>query len=169
MDSNRLTQQSQDTLRDAEVVALRRNHPQVDGEHLLLALLDPPGGLVPRLLTELGVDVDRLRGEVEEDLSLLPRVSGDNAAPAHASLTPRLRRLLKDAQREAAGCAGEIVSVEHLLLALTEESPAMPAGRRLREHRVTREACLSALLRVRDGARERQPTRTANPLRVRRR
>ena len=50
MDLNRLTQKSQEALHDAQTKALRFGHTEVDGEHLLLALLDQPEGLVPRLL-----------------------------------------------------------------------------------------------------------------------
>ena len=50
MDLNRLTQKSQEALHDAQTKALRFGHTEVDGEHLLLALLDQPDGLVPRLL-----------------------------------------------------------------------------------------------------------------------
>ena len=62
MDMNRLTQKSQEALHDAQTKALRFGHTEVDGEHLLLALLDQPDGLVPRLMTQAGADADRLRG-----------------------------------------------------------------------------------------------------------
>ena len=58
---NRLTQKSQEALHDAQTKALRFGHTEVDGEHLLLALLDQPDGLVPRLLRQAGADPDRLR------------------------------------------------------------------------------------------------------------
>ena len=62
MDLDRLTQKSQQALSDAQDLATRSGHTEVDGEHLLLALVDQPDGLVPRLLTGLGVDLDGLRG-----------------------------------------------------------------------------------------------------------
>ena len=61
MDMNRLTQKSQEALHDAQTKALRFGHTEVDGEHLLLALLDQPDGLVPRLLAQAGADPDALR------------------------------------------------------------------------------------------------------------
>ena len=54
MDVNRLTQKSQEALHDAQTKALRFGHVEVDGEHLLLALLDQPDGLIPRLATVAG-------------------------------------------------------------------------------------------------------------------
>ena len=61
MDLNRLTQKSQEALHDAQTKALRFGHTEVDGEHLLLALLDQPDGLAPRLLEGAGADPDGLR------------------------------------------------------------------------------------------------------------
>ena len=65
VDINRLTQKSQEALHDAQTAALRLGHTEVDGEHLLLALLDQPDGLVPRLLTQAGADPEALRSDVE--------------------------------------------------------------------------------------------------------
>src|SRR5205085_1686999 len=64
MDLNRLTQKSQEALHDAQTKALRFGHTEVDGEHLLLALIDQPEGLVPRLLSQAGADPTRLKPEV---------------------------------------------------------------------------------------------------------
>lgn len=61
MDAGKLTQKSQDALHDAQTAALRLGHSEVDGEHLLLALLDQPGGLIPRLVAGVGADAGRLR------------------------------------------------------------------------------------------------------------
>src|SRR6201999_3128541 len=65
MDPNRLTQKSQEALHDAQTKALRFGHTEVDGEHLLLALLDQPDGIAPRLLAQAGADPDRLRTALE--------------------------------------------------------------------------------------------------------
>ena len=73
MDMNRLTQKSQEALQDAQTKALRFGHTEVDGEHLLLALLDQPDGLVPRLLAQAGADADRLRAEIEAELGRRPQ------------------------------------------------------------------------------------------------
>jgi ATP-dependent Clp protease ATP-binding subunit ClpB len=76
MDMNRLTQKSQEALHDAQTAALRLGHTEVDGEHLLLALLNQPEGLVPRLVAAAGADPDRLRSDVDNELARRPKVSG---------------------------------------------------------------------------------------------
>ena len=92
MDTNRLTQRSQEALHDAQTAALRHGHTEVDGEHLLLALLDQTDGLAARLLTGLEADATELREAVERELSRRPKVSGPGAAPGQVFVTQRLAR-----------------------------------------------------------------------------
>ncbi len=153
MDMNRLTQKSQEAMQQAQSIALRYGHTEVDGEHLLLALLEQPEGLVPRLLEQFNTDVDALRAAVDSELSRRPRVTGPGAAPGQVFITQRLARVLDAAEREAKRLKDEYVSVEHLLLALAEEGSSSAAGRRLAEFGVTREAFLSALTQIRGNQR----------------
>src|SRR3954463_6387871 len=98
---NKLTQKSQEALHDAQTKALRYGHSEVDGEHLLLALLEDPNALVPRLLARAGADPERLRGSGEEERSRRQSVSGPGAAPGKVMVTQRLARLLDAAEQEA--------------------------------------------------------------------
>jgi ATP-dependent Clp protease ATP-binding subunit ClpB len=153
MDMNRLTEKSQQALHDAQTKALRFGHTEVDGEHLLLALLDQPDGLVPRLVTQVGADPDRLRADLESELSRRPRVSGPGASPGQVFLTQRLARLLDVADGEAKRLKDEYVSVEHLVLALLDEGSASTAGRVLAAHGLTRDTFLQVLIEIRGNQR----------------
>jgi ATP-dependent Clp protease ATP-binding subunit ClpB len=153
MDLNRLTQKSQEALHDAQTKALRFGHSDVDGEHLLLALLEQPDGLAPRLLRQAGADPDALEKEIDAELGRRPRVSGPGAAPGEIRVTQRLGRLFDSAASEAGRLKDEYVSVEHLLLALMGEGVATQAGRVLREQGITREAFLAALTSIRGNQR----------------
>jgi ATP-dependent Clp protease ATP-binding subunit ClpB len=153
VDLNRLTQKSQEALHDAQTKALRFGHTEVDGEHLLLALLDQPEGLVPRLLLQANADPDTLRQQLEDELSHRPRVSGPGAAPGQVYVTQRLSRLLEAAEREAKRLKDEYVSVEHLMIALLDEGPQTTAGRLLREQGLTRDGFLQALTSIRGNQR----------------
>ncbi|HEV7824101.1 MAG TPA: ATP-dependent chaperone ClpB, partial [Mycobacteriales bacterium] len=155
MDLNKLTQKSQEALHDAQTKALRFGHSEIDGEHLLLALLDQPEGLVPRLLTAAGAAPDRIRADVEAELSRRPRVSGPGVSPGEVRVTQRLSRLLDTAEREANRLKDEYVSVEHLLVALLEEGPTTAAGRVLKQNGVTRDGFLAALTQIRGNQRVR--------------
>jgi ATP-dependent Clp protease ATP-binding subunit ClpB len=151
MDPERLTQKSQEALHDAQTKALRHGHTEIDVEHLLLALLDQPDGLVPRLLARTDVDVDALRAAVEQALERRPRVSG--AGSGQAAVSRALGLLLDDAQQEAARLKDDYVSVEHLLLAMIAAGPRTGAGRLLAEHGVDRDRFLSVLTEVRGSQR----------------
>jgi ATP-dependent Clp protease ATP-binding subunit ClpB len=149
MDLDRLTQKSQQALSDAQDLATRSGHTEVDGEHLLLALVDQPDGLAPRLLTGMGVDLDGMRGDLDVELRNKPRTTRPATRPGQVSVTQRLARLLQAAEREAARLSDEYVSVEHLLVALTDEGQSTAAGRVLDRHGVTRDRLLAELTGVR--------------------
>ncbi|MBV9486959.1 MAG: AAA family ATPase, partial [Frankiaceae bacterium] len=153
MDMNRLTQKSQEALHDAQTKALRFGHTEIDGEHLLLALLEQADGLAPRLLMQTGADVEQLQNNLEAELTRRPRVTGPGAAPGQVYVTQRLNRLLDTADREAKRLKDEYVSVEHLLIALVEEGVETGAGRALRDQGVTRDRFLQALTSIRGNQR----------------
>ena len=153
MDLNKLTQKSQEALHDAQTKALRFGHSEVDGEHLLLALLEQTDGLAPRLLRQSGADPDKLLLEVEAELEHRPRVSGPGVAPGEIRVTQRIGRLFDSAATEAGRLKDDYISVEHLLIALIEEGAGTPAGRLLSEQGVSREAFLEALTTVRGNQR----------------
>jgi ATP-dependent Clp protease ATP-binding subunit ClpB len=153
MDLNRLTQKSQEALSAAQALAIQNGNTEVDLEHLLVALLDQPEGLVPRLLSAMGVDPAALRRDMATELSRKPRTTGAAPQPGQVSLTQRVARVLEAADREAKRMKDEYVSVEHLLVALAEEGSASGAGRALAKHGVTRDAFLGALTQVRGNQR----------------
>jgi ATP-dependent Clp protease ATP-binding subunit ClpB len=153
VDPSRMTQKSQEALHDAQTKALRFGHTEVDGEHLLLALLEQPDGIAPRLLQQAGADPDRLRAELEAGLERRPRVSGPGSAPGQVFVTQRLARLLDSAEREAKRLKDEYVSVEHLVIALLDEGTETAAGRLLRQNGLTRDGFLQALTGIRGNQR----------------
>jgi ATP-dependent Clp protease ATP-binding subunit ClpB len=150
VDVNKLTQKSQEALTAAQSGALRYGHQEVDGEHLLLALLEQPEGLAPRLLERMQVPVSTLAAELDRLLQSRPRVSGPGAAEAgKVYVTPRLQQLFVRAEDEAKRLKDEYVSVEHLLLALIDEGPSTPTGKLLGQFGVDRDRFLAALTAVR--------------------
>ncbi|SCK06526.1 ATP-dependent chaperone ClpB [Streptomyces sp. WMMB 322] len=153
MDMNRLTQKWQEALQEARSTAARLGRSEVDGEHLLSALLGRSDGLIPRLLEQAGADVPALREDVERRLARKPRQTGAGAATEQVYVTRGLANLLETADQEARRLKDEYVSVEHLLLAMTDEGSATAEGRTLEEHGVTRDAFLSSLSRVRGSQR----------------
>jgi ATP-dependent Clp protease ATP-binding subunit ClpB len=150
MDPNRLTQKNQEALHDAQTKALRYGHPEVDVEHLLLALLEQPDGLIPRLLERAEVDSAALHDALEKQLEGRPRVSGPGAS-GDVRVSRALSLLLDDAQQEAERLKDEYVSVEHVLLAMSDSQTT--AGKLLKEQGITREVLLTTLTEIRGSQR----------------
>jgi ATP-dependent Clp protease ATP-binding subunit ClpB len=153
MDPNRLTMKSQEALHDAQTRALRYGHTEVDADHLLLALLEQPDGLIPRLLTRSEVDTGALRAALERALESRPRVSGPGANGGQIGITRSLAQTLDAAQQEAERLKDEYVSVEHIVLAMLASGSDTNVGRLLREHGLDRERLLEVLTQVRGAQR----------------
>lgn len=149
MDFNRLTQKSLEAVQGAQNKALQYGHVETDGEHVLLALLEQPEGLIPRLLTKMDVAVPALQSALELALERRPRISGPGVEAGKIYVTQRLQQLFAQAEQEARRLKDEYVSVEHILLALLDEGVTTASGKLLQQFNVTREKVLAALTAVR--------------------
>ncbi len=147
MDLNRMTEKTQAAIQSAQETALRFGHAEVDAEHLLLALMEQRGGLVPRLIEKLNLPPAQIAGELRAELERRPRVSGPGADAGKIYVSQRLNRLLIKAQDEAKQLRDDFVSVEHLLLAFAEEDGF--SGKLLRRQGVEKDRVLSVLSAVR--------------------
>jgi ATP-dependent Clp protease ATP-binding subunit ClpB len=147
---DQFTIKSQEGLASAQSEAEKRDHPEVTPEHLLAALLQQEGGVVPSALGKLGTATPALAADLEKALGTLPRTSG---APTHVS--GRLDGVLKQGLREAEALKDEYVSTEHLLLALIGSKGA--AAEALKKHGVARDALLAVLREIRGNQRVTDP------------
>src|SRR5207237_9190348 len=109
----------------------------------------------PAIQRKADLDVDRLKGSVDQKLARLPRVSGTGGGPDQVYVTGRLNRLLTQAESEAKRLKDDYVSVEHLLLAMLDDGGT--TGRLLKEFGVTRDRLLTALREVRGSQRVPSP------------
>jgi ATP-dependent Clp protease ATP-binding subunit ClpB len=159
MDFNKLTQKSQEAFTEAQNKAVSFGHVEVDGEHLLWALLDQPDGLVPRLLQRMDIRPDMVKNEVIAELDRIPRVSGPGAEAGKIYVSQRLSRILVAAENEAKRLKDEYVSVEHLFMALLAEGEKVPSGRILKLAGINHERFLKTLTEVRGSQR----VQSANP------
>jgi ATP-dependent Clp protease ATP-binding subunit ClpB len=146
MDFNRFTEKLQEAVRSAQSLASRRGQQQLDVDHLLLALLEQPNGLAPSILLKAGVNPEVLHRRLTQDLDKLPRVSGTATGIDQIYVTPRLQALLTAAEKEAKRLKDEYVSVEHILLAASDEKSFKDLG-------LTRERLMQTLQEVRGSQR----------------
>ena len=117
--TEKYTQKSLQALQQAQDLALTRRNPQVTPEHLLLALVSQPGGLVQSLLTRLDIDLAAFTARLEGLVDGLPRQS---SSPDQAYASRELETVLRQAERLAAQAGDEYLSVEQLLLALADST-----------------------------------------------
>ena len=154
MDFNRFTEKLQEGVRDAQARATRLGHQQIDVEHLLAALLEQDGGLATSILNKADIQATGLRRRLDQELERLPKVSGASS-PDRVYITPRFEKLMTQAEDEAKRLKDEYVSVEHVLLAIAEDSGV--AGRIFKEFGVTRDRLMRALQEVRGSQRVTTP------------
>jgi ATP-dependent Clp protease ATP-binding subunit ClpB len=147
IDPNKLTEKSQEAIISAQQRARDNGHSQIDVEHLAAALIDQQGGIVPSVLTALGVQPAQISSALNTELERQPKVSGNVQIGASA----RLGRVLQSAQKEAEALGDEYVSTEHLLLAMTADNGY--TGQALKRLGVTHERVLTALKEVRGNQR----------------
>jgi len=155
MDFNRFTEKLQEAVRAAQSLAVQHGNQQVDVEHLLLALLEQEGGLAPSILNKADIRVDAIRNRIQQEVDRLPKVSGSTVSPDQVYVTPRITKLLTNAEEEAKRLKDEYTSVEHVLLAATEDSGA--GGKIFKEFGITRERLMRALQDVRGTQRVTTP------------
>ncbi|HKY03602.1 MAG TPA: ATP-dependent chaperone ClpB [Blastocatellia bacterium] len=151
MDINRFTEKAQEAVRAAQTLATRYSNQQIEVEHLLLALVQQQNGLVPSILTKAGVNVEVVNQTVEKEINRLPKVTGPSGPVDQVYITPRLNKVFVAAEDEAKKLKDDYVSVEHLLLAITDEGGA--ASRALKSAGATRDRIEQALVQVRGNQR----------------
>jgi ATP-dependent Clp protease ATP-binding subunit ClpB len=159
MTGQRFTEKAQEALQHAQKLAFERKSPEIDTDHLLLSLIAQEGGIIPRLLTKLGIEPKVISEETERALRRKPSVSSGAVEPGKTYISQHVQRLLASAEEEAKHLHDEYISVEHLFLALIEEGDRGPAGRILKGLGVSREKVLTTLTSIRGGQR----VQSANP------
>jgi ATP-dependent Clp protease ATP-binding subunit ClpB len=148
MDYDRYTLKAQEAIQDASAEARKRDHSQVDLEHLLIALLRQEEGVVPALIERIGVDRGALEAEVEAALANKPKVFGESS---QLYLSPYASTAVAKAEAEAAALKDEYVAAEHILLGIVAGDGE--TAERLRARGVTKAAILAALKSVRGNRR----------------
>jgi len=118
-DQEKMTRKSQEAMQEAARLAAEKEHPQVEPEHLFLALMDQDGGVVPRILDRVRANQSQIRTELTQRMEKMPRVSG-GAAQRYAS--PRLVKIFSLAEIEVKQMGDSFISTEHFLIALLRSS-----------------------------------------------
>jgi ATP-dependent Clp protease ATP-binding subunit ClpB len=141
---DKFTEKARAALSAASEAAFLKNNPEVTPWHLMKALLDQDGGLVPALLEKMDLSAARISEVVDKQIQSLPVQEGG----ADAYLSPQLKKVIQDAFAEADALKDKFVSTEHLFLSLVGDRKS-GVGEWLHGMGVERERVLSALRSLR--------------------
>jgi ATP-dependent Clp protease ATP-binding subunit ClpB len=152
MDLNTFTQMSRQAVTDAQAIARRLNHHEVDTWHLLSALLAQESGLVPGLVDKLGLTASALALAVDRELERIPKVTG-SVDSSKVYVTQAVNDVFTRAEAEAKSLKDEFISVEHLFLGLLEVAKPEPLKKLFKSFTLERAKVLKVLQKIRGNQR----------------
>ncbi|MDK2982309.1 MAG: ATP-dependent Clp protease ATP-binding subunit ClpC [Chloroflexota bacterium] len=149
---DRFTEQAQEAAQRAAEIIQRYGHTQIDTEHILLALIEQPDGVVTQILEIMAIDAASLQSKLDESLRSSPKSSIFGGGAGQVFITPHVKHVMEVANEEATKLNDEFISTEHLFLAILSEKNT-PASRLLTESGVERKRILEAIMQIRGGQR----------------
>ncbi len=153
---DRFTERAQEAAQRAAEIIQRYGHNQIDTEHILLALIEQPQGVIPQILETLKVDSAALTERLDYILRTSPKANIFGGGAGQIFITPRVKRIIDLANEEANKLKDEYISTEHIFLAILSER-STPAARLLEGAGVTRERVYEAIQQIRGGQRVTDP------------
>jgi len=151
MRTDKLTIKAQEAVHQAQQIAEQHSHQSLEPEHLLLALIQQPEGVVAPVLQKLEADPGSIAGRLAETIEKMPKVHGEAGGQVYAS--DAIGRVFKNAATEAQRLKDEYISTEHLLIAIAEGGKKSGAAGLLREFGVTRDNIFKVLVEIRGSQR----------------
>jgi len=153
---DRFTERAQEAAQRAAEIIQRYGHNQIDTEHILLALIEQPQGVIPQILEILKVNSEALTERLDYILRTSPKANIFGGGAGQIFITPRVKRIIDLANEEANKLKDEYISTEHIFLAILNER-STPAARLLEGAGVTRERVYDAVQQIRGGQRVTDP------------
>src|SRR5512142_2713234 len=153
---DRFTERAQEAAQRAAEIIQRYGHNQIDTEHILLALIEQPGGVIPQILEKMNVSSDALVERIDATLRASPKANIFGGGAGQIFITPRVKRIIDLANEEANRLKDEYISTEHIFLAILTERNT-PAARILESAGLTRERVYDAIQDLRGGQRVTDP------------
>ncbi len=153
---DRFTERAQEAAQRAAEIIQRYGHNQIDTEHILLALIEQPGGVIPQILEILSVNSQALADRLDATLRASPKANIFGGGAGQIFITPRVKRIIDLANEEANRLKDEYISTEHIFLAILTERNT-PAARILETTGITRDRVYEAIQQLRGGQRVTDP------------
>ena len=152
MNVQKFTQKSMEAVQLAQSIASEHDNQQIEQCHVLLALLMQDGGLVPQLLTKMGVTVPSVIAAAKELVAQLPAVTGSGREMDKVYINRDVDAAFTEAEKIADSMKDEYVSVEHVLLGLIAKANGR-MKKLFETYNIDSENCLQTLQSIRGSAR----------------
>ncbi len=149
---DRFTERAQDAAQRAAEIIQRYGHNQIDTEHILLALIEQPQGVIPQILEKLNIDIESLSNRIDNQLRTTPKANIYGGGAGQIFITPRVKRVVDMANQEANRINDEYISTEHIFLAILSERNT-PIARLLTDEGITKDRIYDAVKEIRGGQR----------------
>jgi ATP-dependent Clp protease ATP-binding subunit ClpC len=149
---DRFTERAQDAAQRAAEIIQRYGHNQIDTEHILIALIEQPQGVISQILEKLNVDITTLTDRIDSQLRTTPKANIYGGGAGQIFITPRVKRVVDMANQEANRLNDDYISTEHLFLAILSERNTAIA-RVLSEEGITKDRVYDAVKEIRGGQR----------------
>jgi ATP-dependent Clp protease ATP-binding subunit ClpC len=153
---DRFTERAQEAAQRAAEIIQRYGHNQIDTEHILLALIEQPGGVIPQILENLNIDAAMLVDRLDSTLKMSPKANIFGGGAGQIFITPRVKRIIDLANEEANRLKDEYISTEHIFLAILSERNT-PAARILEGAGLTRDRVFESIQLLRGGQKVTDP------------
>ncbi|KAJ50891.1 ATP-dependent Clp protease ATP-binding subunit ClpB [Clostridium tetanomorphum] len=153
MDIEKLTLKVQQSINEAQLIAVKYNHQQIDVVHLFSALISQEDGLIPNILGKIGINIKLLNEETNKELDKMPKVLGEGAQSSGVYATRRFEEVFVKGEKIAKDFKDSYISVEHVMLAMMDIDKNGIVGNILKNFSITKEAFLNVLAEVRGNQR----------------
>ncbi|MBS4026209.1 MAG: AAA family ATPase, partial [Clostridia bacterium] len=144
MDYSKFTQKSMEAIQESQDIAMKLGNPELLDIHLFYGLIVSKEGLIPRVLSLMGINNENLRKTVDKNLEKLPKQSGGSIYPSR-----NYSKILMDSEEEAKNFKDDYMGVEHIFLALISSKVSTYLLEVLKEYEISRSKFLQELMKVR--------------------
>ena len=153
MNVDKMTIRVQQALNDANLIAVKYNHQQIEVIHFFAALVEQDDGLIPNILTKMNVDVRGLKSTLNRTLDTMPKVLGEGANNSGVYITRKVEEVLIKAEELAKKFEDSYISVEHLMLAILDKEKSGQVGDILKSYNINEKNFMQVLSEVRGSQR----------------
>jgi ATP-dependent Clp protease ATP-binding subunit ClpB len=153
MNFNKFTQKSLESIQEAQAISQKLGNPEVDLEHLLYAMLDQQGGVIPGIIEKLTIPLENFKKDIWREIEKKPKVTAQATELGKVYISKEVNQVLIQAEEETKRLNDEYISVEHIFLSMLDGSQQQNLKRLFNYYKLTRDRVLAILAQIRGNQR----------------